>query len=353
MDATLPGLDPQTHAWLMAKVGRPREVFFFAQSMSTVWGVLLESGERVAVKRRGGERLATLAAAHRAAHAGGIDTPALLAGPSPAHSADASRGGGALPTGAGGGDGSGDGREDGPGNGGGDAAWLTAERWRPEGAATPERDGVAVDAPALYATLLARVIEALRGVAVPAQGLEPPPWQHYDHGSRDRVWPPAVSPKWDPHRPDAGIPDQLVDLAAAAARRLRETTLPSVLGHADLNSHNVRWVGAHAIVHDWDSVAWRPEAVLAGTVAVDYPSAPQAGAIASIADSSRVLTAYQRAMGRDFTPEETEVAWAAGVWVACYNASFEYLHGAAGPVGERIMADGAQRLALAGVSGRG
>ncbi|SEJ45621.1 phosphotransferase [Demequina mangrovi] len=308
-------LDAPVADWVASRLGSaPEGEFFEASSMSEVWGVRLADGRSVAVKRRGGgARLAIACAAHRAAAAAGIDTPALLAGPD------------AL----------------GGERGGADDAWLTAEDWRPEGAFSPEGD-----APVLFAGLLASLVRALADVD--AAGLTPPPWLWYDHDDEDRVWPPAASDRWDPHRIEADLPPALAAMARAARARLRASALSSVLGHSDLNALNVRWVGDRPIVHDWDSVAVRPEAVLAGTLALDHPAAPDAGAAADVATGARVIKAYEDARGRAFTADEREVAWATSVWLACYNAAFEHLHGGPGTVTAVILRDGEERLALAG-----
>ncbi|WP_062296995.1 phosphotransferase [Demequina maris] len=302
-------LDPPVATWLESRLGSAsRDVFFEARSMSEVWGVALADGTRVAAKRRGGgDRLAIAAAAHRAAERAGIDTPALLAGPDPAA----------------------------------DGLWLTAEEWRPEGAFTP--DG---DAPTLFAGLLAHLVAAL--ATVDADGLEPPPWLDYAHTAEDRVWPPAASARWDPHRIEADLPPALAAIAARARTRLRASDLPPVLGHADLNGLNVRWLGDVPIVHDWDSIALLPEAVLVGTLAVDHVAAPDAGAIADVATGERVIAAYEDVAGRAFDADAREVAWAATAWLACYNAVFEHLHGGPGAVTAQILRDGEERLALAG-----
>ena len=64
--------------------------------------------------------------------------------------------------------------------------------------------------------------------------------------------------------------------------------------------------------------------------------------------TEELIRAYQALRGTPFTAEEVEVAWAAGVWVACYNAAFEYLHGGPGAVAVRILADAPHRLRRAG-----
>ncbi len=138
-------------------------------------------------------------------------------------------------------------------------------------------------------------------------------------------------------------------MAVAARDRLAASALPRVLGHSDLNGLNVRWLGTEPIVHDWDSIVLCPEAVLVGVLALDHVEMPEASAAADIETGSRVIAAYEAATGRAFTADEREVAWAASVWLGCYNAAFEHLHGGPGAFTHRILHDGAERLALARV----
>jgi len=277
--------------------------------------VLLGDGRRVAVKIRGDHpRLAASAAAQRAAHAAGVDVPALLAGPEPVPG-EPSR-----------------------------ALAVTVEEWRDEGDLTPP-----VNAPEAFARLLAALVDALHGI--PSAGLTPPPWLDYAHTDASRVWPPPASARWDPHRIEADLPKELASYASRARARLAASSLELVLGHTDLNGLNVRWVGERPLVHDWDSIAALPEAVLVGTLALDHVAMPDAGAAADVETGARVIAAFEAARGREFTSDEREIAWATTVWLACYNAAFEHLHGAAGAVTARILADGHERLALAGVPG--
>ena len=90
----------------------------------------------------------------------------------------------------------------------------------------------------------------------------------------------------------------------------------------------------------------RPEAVLAGIMAVNHVELPGRGAITALAETQRTLEVYQRS--RPFSDTEVEIAWAAGLHVAAYNAAFEYLHGARGAVAAKLADDGAERLRLAG-----
>ena len=299
--------DGRLDEWCLAGVGSvPVETFFAAQSMSQVRGVVLADGRRVALKlREASDRVVACADAHRAARAAGIDCPELLAGPQQLT----------------------------------DGGWLSAEEWRPDG--SPVAPG---DAAAGYAALLHDLVAALAGFE-PALFDPPPPWAHYDHRAEGRVWPPAASAGWDPE--SQVVPPGLRRLAAAARERLLAEELPLVVGHSDLNGLNVRWA-PQPIVHDWDSLAGRPECVLAGILAVNHVELPGAGQITTIADTDRTLELYQES--RPFSQSETEVAWAAGIWVAAYNAAFEHLHGSAGQVSTQLQADGAQRLRRAGCS---
>src|SRR5689334_24633636 len=59
--------------------------------------------------------------------------------------------------------------------------------------------------------------------------------------------------------------DALPISAAERTRgRILAAGLPCVLGHADFEAQNLRWHGREVwAVHDWDSLAWQPEAALA------------------------------------------------------------------------------------------
>lgn len=297
--------DAASTSWCLTNLGStPASVFFEAESMSSVVGVELPDGRRVALKRRQAtDRVVACSQAHRAAWAAGVACPELLAGPT---------------------------RLD-------DGTWMTAERWVPDG--SPEAPP---DAATRYADLLHLLIAALRD-SDPAAFDPPPPWAFYDHATPGRVWPPAASQRWDPESPV--VPAELRRLAAAAGERLRAEALPVVVGHSDLNGLNVRWA-PEPIVHDWDSLAARPEAVLAGIMAVNHVELPGRGAITALAETRRALELYQRS--RPFSDTEVEIAWAAGLHVAAYNAAFEYLHGARGAVAAKLANDGSERLRLAG-----
>jgi hypothetical protein len=84
--------------------------------------------------------------------------------------------------------------------------------------------------------------------------------------------------------------------------------------------------GKPLVVHDWDSLAFLPEAAIAGTAAGvfathDEPTFPP------LESSTAFLDAYERARGSGFSADETEIAWAASIWVAVHNARDELIYG--------------------------
>jgi len=54
--------------------------------------------------------------------------------------------------------------------------------------------------------------------------------------------------------------------------------------------------------------------------------------------------AYQDIRGRLFTAVEQEIAWAASLWMAAYNAREEALHGHSAVCGDALRAQAAERL---------
>ena len=120
--------------------------------------------------------------------------------------------------------------------------------------------------------------------------------------------------------------------------------LPCVLGHADFEAQNLRWHGREVwAVHDWDSLAWQPEAALAGAASGAFASAGPP-TLAPIESSEAFLVAYQKVRGRVFTAVEREVAWAAGLWMAAYNAREEALRGHNPVCRDALRAQAAERL---------
>ncbi len=195
-----------------------------------------------------------------------------------------------------------------------DGRAVHAEQWLPGGEVARSTDTASAERSArLYAEVTA-VTRRLRF----APPLPNPEWVHWDHTGPGH-WPPNAL---HDNRPGAdSLPPELLDIAARTRRRLLATTLPRILGHADWEAQNLRW--DDTVIHDWDSVAWLPEAALVGAAAGAFASA-ETPTLAPLESSEAFLAAYQVEAGV-FTSEELEVAWAASLWPALHNARAEIL----------------------------
>jgi Phosphotransferase enzyme family len=188
---------------------------------------------------------------------------------------------------------------------------VHAEEFRPGGEVL---HGDSPDVAARCAEVFARLIAELAGMPV-APPLPNPPWVRWDH-TDSGVWPAIDFPG---NQDQSGVTAHVVDTAVRARERLLATGLPCVLGHADFEAQNLRWHGQQVwAVHDWDSLAWQPEAALAGAASGAFASAGPP-VLAPIESSEAFLMAYQDIRGRLFTAEEQELAWAASLWTAAYN----------------------------------
>jgi hypothetical protein len=202
---------------------------------------------------------------------------------------------------------------------GGDVA--TAEAYVPGGAMLPATDHAA----GAFAEAFARLIRLAPGPAeVPA--LDPAPsWAAWNHAG-DGLWP---CPEEDP---DVNLNEvagaEWIDDAGRRARvRMRASESEAVIGHCDWLAGNLRWNGDELlVVHDWDSVTADSEAVLAGFAAALYP-AGSAGELTTVEDTERFLVAYCHARGREFSADELERSWAAGVWTRAYDAKYQHAAG--------------------------
>ncbi|VVJ21297.1 Uncharacterised protein [Amycolatopsis camponoti] len=194
---------------------------------------------------------------------------------------------------------------------------------------------VAVRCAAVFARLMAELADVT--VAPP---LPNPRWVRWDHGGSG-LW-PAIG--FLDERDQGAVPAHVVDTARRARERLLATDLPCVLGHADFEAQNLRWRDGEVLaVHDWDSLAWQPEAALVGAASGAFASATPP-TLPPIESSEAFLTAYQDLRGRRFTAAERETAWAAGLWTAAHNARWEALHGDPPVSGEAVRAQAAERL---------
>ena len=216
--------------------------------------------------------------------------------------------------------------------------WLAvhAEEFRAGGEVL---GGDSPDATTRYAEAFARLMAELADVAVHPP-LPNPPWVRWDHADSG-VW-PAIE---DLDSRDQGVvPAYVVEAAERARGRLLAGGLPCVLGFADFEAQNLRWQGQQVwAVHDWDSLAWQPEAAVAGAASGSFASAGPP-TLAPIESSEAFLVAYQGIRGRLFTALELEVAWAASVWMAAYNAREMALCGGPPAGGDALRAQAAERL---------
>jgi hypothetical protein len=271
-------------AWCLDHLGgEPADVLFQLQQVSMVFGLRLTGGRDVVVKARADDGRAVSCVAAQGQLAGrGFPcarplTPVVAVGSLAVH----------------------------------------AEEFRPGGEVL---HGDSPDVAARYADVFARLMAELAGVTV-APPLPNPPWVRWDHAD-SAVW-PAIDFLDD--RDQSVVPAYVVDTAERARRRILAAGLPCVLGHADFEAQNLRWDGREVwAVHDWDSLAWQPEAALAGAASGSFASAGPP-MLAPIESSEAFLVAYQDMQRRLFTVVEQEIAWAASVWMAAYNAREEAL----------------------------
>jgi hypothetical protein len=291
-------------AWCLEHLGsEPVGVLFRLQQISTVLGLWLADGRDVVVKARADDGRAVSCVAAQAELAGrGFPcarplTPVTAVGSLAVH----------------------------------------AEEFRPGGELL-QGDSPAVAA--RYGKVFARLMADLAEVAV-APPLPNPRWVRWDHADSG-VW-PAID--FLDNRDQSVVPAYVVDTAVRVRERLLTSGLPCVLGYADFEAQNLRWHGPEVwTVHDWDSLAWQPEAALAGAASAVFGRDAGPNTLAPIESSEAFLTAYQDSRGRLFTAAEQEIAWAASLWPTAHNARWEALHGDVPVCGDALRAQGAERL---------
>jgi hypothetical protein len=282
--------------------GEPAGVLFRVESISMVFGLRLAGGRDVVVKARAddGRAGACVAAQARLAERGFPCARPLT-----------------------------------PVTGAGSLA-VHAEEFRPGGEVLC---GDSPDVAVRYAEVFAWLMAALAGVTV-APPLPNPRWVRWDHAGPG-VW-PAIG--FLDSRDQSVVPGSVADTAGRVRRRILAAGLPCVLGHADFEAQNLRWHGRQVwAVHDWDSLAWQPEAALAGAASGSFASSGPPTQ-APVQSSEAFLAAYQDIRGRTFTAAEQEIAWAASVWMAAYNAREEALCGDTSLCGDALRAQAAERL---------
>jgi hypothetical protein len=105
-------------------------------------------------------------------------------------------------------------------------------------------------------------------------------------------------------------------------------------------------------VYDWDSVTAQPEAILAGEAAYMFAKtdveldgcAPGA----TVQATEQFLVAYEHARGRRWTTDQREAAWAAGLWIAAFNARVSRLEDRGEGFAELVHSEAEERLRRAG-----
>jgi len=213
---------------------------------------------------------------------------------------------------------------------------VHAEEFRPGGEVLY---GDSPDIAARNAEVFADLMAGLAGVTVEPP-LPNPPWVRWDHAGSD-LWPAIDSLD---SRDQGAVPGYVIETAGRARARLLTAGLPCVLGHADFEAQNLRWKGRQVwAVHDWDSLAWQPEAALVGAASGSFASAGPP-TLAPIESSEAFLAAYQDVRGRLFTVVELEIAWAASLWMAAYNAREEALWWDTTVGRDALRAQAAERL---------
>lgn len=213
---------------------------------------------------------------------------------------------------------------------------VHAEELRPGGDVL---HGDSPDVAVLYAQVFARLMAELVDVTV-TPPLPNPRWVRWDH-TDSGVW-PAIEALDD--RDHSVVPAYVVDTARRVRRRLLATDLPSVLGHADFEAQNLRWRAREIwAVHDWDSLAWQPEAALVGAASGSFPKRGPA-TLPPIESSETFLATYQDVRERSFTATEQNIAWAASLWLAMHDLRWEALHGATPDRGTALRPQVAERL---------
>jgi Ser/Thr protein kinase RdoA (MazF antagonist) len=276
---------------------------FTSGHLSAVVGVTLEDGRRVVVKvRPSSRRIAGCVEVQRHLHSSGFPCPEPLAGPS------------AFAPGT----------------------MATAETYVQGG---EQLDPTMSDRPALFAGVLADMVGiALAGTESRPSSLDPPPpW----------AWPDlhALWPAPDDLEADLNVeegPAWLDELGREVRGRLLSlsSSMPSVVGHADFDSDNIRWETANSkevrAVHDWDSVAALPEPALAGLASAIFTATGEAGTEATFEESELFLDSYQERRGLEWSRPEVEVAWAAGLWVRAFDAKKAFVRGDPTP-GRRLL----------------
>ena len=216
---------------------------------------------------------------------------------------------------------------------------ATAEAYFPGGAMLPRADY----APRAFADAFAQLIR-LAPRPAEVSNLEPAPsWAAWNHAGEGLL----PCPEYTEMDLNEVAGAEWIDDAGRSARdRLRGSESEAVIGHCDWLAGNLRWSeNTLLVVHDWDSVIADDEAVLVGFAAALY-STISADKLATVEETERFLVAYFHARGRDFSADELERSWAAGVWTRSNDAKYQHTVGR--PITSLSENEARERLRRAG-----
>ena len=298
----------EVEAWCECWLGaKPVSVLFEVAHLSRVTGLRLTDGREVVVKvRPPAERIQACVHVQRHLWAVGFPCPEPLAGPQ------------LLGT-----------------------MTATAEAFVPGGS----RLEPGADSPQLFAEALAELVRLAPPMTALPTLAPPPAWIFWDHDQRG-TWPLPDDRDDDLNR--SLEPAWLEEVGQRVRRRLTQCHQPPVVGHTDWEEPNLRWMDRRLhVVHDWDSIASRPEAVLAGVAAAVCPGFGGPGT-ATLEETEAFLRTYEQVRGQSWSVDEWQVCWAAGLWIRAYNTKKATLDNDGGMLLERLASDVAERLRLAG-----
>jgi hypothetical protein len=286
---------------------RPTRVLFEVAHLSIVTGLRLADGREVVVKARpSADRIHACVQVQRHLWAAGFPCPEPLAGP---HALG--------------------------------AMTATAEALVPGGT----RLEPGSDSAWLFAEALANLVRLAPRLASLPTLTPPPAWACWDH-DQPGTWPLPDDRHDDLNRHPE--PAWLDEVGRRVRRRLAQCRQPPVVGHADWEEPNLRWIDRRLhVVHDWDSVVSRPEAAIAGIAAAVFPGFGGPGT-ATLEESDAFLMAYEQVRGHPWSVDERQVCWAAGLWVRAYNAKKATLDSDGGALLKRLASEASERLCLAG-----
>lgn len=294
-------------AWCVRWLGaQPTRVLFEVAHLSIVTGLRLVDGREIVVKARPHtDRILACVHVQRHLWAAGFPCPEPLTGPHPLGTLTA-----------------------------------TAEAFVPGG----NRLEPGTDSPRLFAEALAALVRLAPSLASLSTLAPPPAWVFWDH-DQPGIWPLPDDRDDDLNRyPE---PAWLEAVGRRVRRRLLQCRQPPVVGHADWEEPNLRWIDRRLhVVHDWDSVVSCPEAALAGVAAAVCPAFGGPGT-ATLEESEAFLLAYEQVRGRPWSVDDWQVCWAAGLWIRAYNAKKATLEDDEGAMLERLASEATERLRLA------